>query len=35
MSLYNTEISRGSLLPLESKRIAALLLTEPDAAIAL
>jgi hypothetical protein len=32
MSLYNTEISRGSLLPLESKRIAALLLTEPDAA---
>ena len=32
MSLYNTEVSRGSLLPLESKRIAALLLTEPDAA---
>ena len=32
MSLYNTEISRGSLLPLESKRIATLLLTEPDAA---
>ena len=32
MSLYNTEISRGSLMPLESKRIAALLLTEPDAA---
>ena len=31
MSLYNTEISRGSLLPLESKRIATLLLTEPDA----
>jgi hypothetical protein len=32
MSLYNTEISRGSLLPLESKRIANLLLTGPDAA---
>jgi hypothetical protein len=32
MSLYNTEVSRGSLLTLESKRIAALLLTEPDAA---
>jgi Putative inner membrane protein (DUF1819) len=32
MSLYNTEVSRGSLMPLESKRIAALLLTEPDAA---
>jgi hypothetical protein len=32
MSLYNTEISRGSLMPLESKRIAALLLTKPDAA---
>jgi len=31
MSLYNTEVSRGSLMPLESKRIAALLLTEPDA----
>lgn len=30
MSLYNTEISRGSLLPLESKRVAALLLTDPD-----
>jgi hypothetical protein len=30
MSLYNTEISRGSLMPLESKRIAALLLTNPD-----
>ncbi len=32
MSLYNTEVSRGSLMPLESKRIAALLLTEPNAA---
>jgi len=32
MSLYNTEISRGSLMPLESKRIATLLLTEPDEA---
>jgi len=32
MSLYNTEVSRGSLMPLESKRIAMLLLTEPDAA---
>ena len=32
MSLYNTEISRGSLMPLESKRIAALLLTNPDQA---
>ena len=32
MSLYNTEVSRGSLMPLESKRIASLLLTEPDAA---
>ena len=32
MSLYNTELSRGSLLPLESKRIATLLLTEPDQA---
>ena len=31
MSLYNTELSRGSLLTLESKRIAALLLTKPDA----
>ena len=31
MSLYNTEVSRGSLMPLESKRIAMLLLTEPDA----
>ena len=32
MSLYNTEISRGSLMPLESKRIATLLLTKPDEA---
>lgn len=32
MSLYNTEVSRGSLMTLESKRIAMLLLTEPDAA---
>ena len=32
MSLYNTEISRGSLLPLESKRIATLLLKDPDPA---
>jgi hypothetical protein len=31
MSLYNTELSRGSLLTLESKRIAAVLLTKPDA----
>ncbi|MEI8158027.1 MAG: DUF1819 family protein [Burkholderiales bacterium] len=30
MPEYNAEISAGSLLPLESKRIAALLLTEPD-----
>jgi hypothetical protein len=30
MSIYNTEISRGSLLPLESKKIARLLLTSPD-----
>ena len=29
---YNAEISAGSLMPLESKRIAALLLTKPDAA---
>jgi hypothetical protein len=29
---YNAEISAGSLLPLESRRIAALLLTQPDAA---
>jgi len=32
IGLYDTEISRGSLLPLESKRIAALLLTHPDRA---
>lgn len=32
MSLYNTELSRGSLMTLESKRIAALLLTKPDEA---
>lgn len=32
MPLYNAEISAGSLLPLESKRIAALLLTLPDEA---
>ena len=32
MFVYKTEISRGSLLPLESKRIAALLLTQPDKA---
>jgi hypothetical protein len=32
MSLYNTEISRGSLLPLESKRIAFLMLSNPDEA---
>lgn len=31
MSLYNTELSRGSLLTLESKRMASLILTEPDA----
>ncbi len=31
MSLYNTELSRGSLLTLESRRIASLLLTKPDA----
>lgn len=30
MSRYNAEISAGSLLPLESKRLAALLLTQPD-----
>jgi hypothetical protein len=30
MGLYNTELSRGSLMLLESKRIAALLLTKPD-----
>lgn len=32
MTRYNAEISAGSLLPLESRRIAALLLTQPDAA---
>ena len=32
MSLYNAEISAGSLLLLESKRIAALLLGQPDEA---
>ena len=32
MSTYNTEISRGSLMPLESKRIASLLLKNPDEA---
>lgn len=32
MTRYNAEISAGSLLPLESRRIAALLLTNPDAA---
>lgn len=32
MSTYNAEISAGSLMPLESKRIAALLLTSPDEA---
>lgn len=32
MSPYNAEISAGSLLPLESRRIAALLLTKPDEA---
>lgn len=31
MTRYNAEISAGSLLPLESRRIAALLLTNPDA----
>lgn len=30
MPTYNAEISAGSLLPLESKRLAALLLTQPD-----
>lgn len=30
MAIYNTELSRGSLMLLESKRIAALLLTQPD-----
>jgi hypothetical protein len=33
MTGYNAEISAGSLLPLESRRIAALLLTKPDAAV--
>ena len=32
MHTYNAEISAGSLLPLESKRVAALLLTTPDEA---
>ena len=32
MSLYNAEISAGSLLLLESKRIATLLLGQPDEA---
>lgn len=31
MTTYNTELSRGSLLTLESKRIASLMLTKPDA----
>lgn len=30
MSLYNAEISAGSLMPLESKRISSLLLSQPD-----
>jgi hypothetical protein len=30
MTPYNAEISAGSLMPLESKRVAGLLLTEPD-----
>ena len=30
MSIYNAELSAGSLLPLESKRIAVLLLSTPD-----
>jgi hypothetical protein len=30
MPEYNAEISAGSLMPLESKRLAALLLTHPD-----
>jgi hypothetical protein len=33
MSLYNTELSRGSLMLLESKRIASLLLKNPDGAV--
>jgi DNA primase len=32
MPLYNAEISAGSLMPLESKRVAALLLSNPDGA---
>jgi hypothetical protein len=32
ISFYDTEISRGSLMPLESKRIATLLLTQPNEA---
>ena len=32
MSLYNAEISAGSLMPLECKRVAKLLLTQPDEA---
>lgn len=32
MTRYNAEISAGSLLPLESRRIASLLLADPDAA---
>jgi hypothetical protein len=32
MTRYNAEISAGSLLPLESRRIALLLLTDPDPA---
>jgi hypothetical protein len=32
MTRYNAEISAGSLFPLESRRVAALLLTQPDAA---
>ena len=32
MSRYNAEISAGSLMPLESRRIAVLLQTEPDSA---
>ena len=32
MTLYNAEISAGSLMPLESKRVAALLLSNPDEA---
>ena len=30
MPIYNAEISAGSLMPLESKRVAALLLTDPS-----